>query len=158
MMQAVSYKDICERIEKRHGKITPLKKRFAYEYLSCTGNQTKAALNIGAGKDRRNAQVRGSQMANDPKVKALIDELQAEALDISSVTPEIVVKALLREARDADHSRDRREAWHLVGKHLGMFKDVIETKDITRPEGDFLDEVEREFGKEARENAERKLH
>ena len=58
----------------------------------------------------------------------------------------------------ADAPRDRINAAVNLGKTEGMFKDVIETRDITRPEGDFLDEVEREFGKEARENAERKLH
>jgi len=149
-----AFPEICDRVEKEYGKITPLKKRFAYEYLSCAGNQTEAAVNIGAGKDRRNAQVRGSQMANDPKVKALIDELQAEALDITSVTPEIVLKALLREARDADHSRDRREAWHLIGKHLGMFKaDQENINSDNRTREQILDDIEGHFGTEARRRA-----
>jgi len=154
----MKYNDLIEEVEAETGKpITKMKQNFALHSMIKPDNNSESAR--AAGYEGNRADQRGYELANDSQVQILMEKLKKEIGDTNNINiKELVTQTLVNEVLTADAPRDRINAAVNLGKTEGMFKDVIETRDITRPEGDFLDEVEREFGKEARENAERKLH
>lgn len=154
----MEYNDLIKEVEAETGKpITKMKQDFAIHSMIKPDNNSESAR--VAGYEGKRADQRGYELANDSQVQLLMDKLKREIGDTNNIDiKELVTQTLVNEVLTADAPRDRINAAVNLGKTEGMFKDVIETKDITRPEGDFLDEVEKEFGKEARENVERKLH
>lgn len=148
-----TYPMICRGVEERIGKkISPQKREFTLLYFT-KGNKAQAARDIGIKET--SAKQRGYQMANDDDVKTLLEELESIDMDMSEVTEDTIKKGILKEAVGADASRDRLNAWQMLGKTKGMFVDVQENRNPERDLDDkkLLDEIEQEFGKEARNKA-----
>jgi len=152
-----TYPEICKTVELKIGKkISKRKKKFALLLFTNLGNKAKAARDSGTCET--SAKQRGYFMANEEDVQALLEELESIDLDMDNVTEETIKKGILREALTATNSRDIREAWHLLGKNKGMFRDVHENIDKTQlSDDDLLDNIEKSFGKEARDKAEQGL-
>lgn len=107
-------------------KITPKQKRFVDEYLIDL-NATQAAIRAGY----KNGEI-GRQLITKNYVLDAIKDAQAKLSERTLVTQEQVVKGLLKEAEyvgeGSSHSA-RVSAWGLIGKHLGMFVDKVESKN-----------------------------
>ena len=122
------------------------------QHLAATGNQALAARE--AGSTAISAGSTGRKLALRPEIQALVDtvrEFQAEAMDADTIRA-----AVAKEALTAEASRDRLNALTLLGKDKGMFKDGIDLT-VRRPDNNLLDDIEGQFGQEAREKAEREL-
>jgi len=145
-----SFPEICEDVEGQLGrKISAQKKEFALRYVECGGNQTEAARRTSSKS--KNPQVRGNQMYQDEGVQALIDAVTADVFDISTLTPEVVLKLLLKEYGDAKYTRDRKSILELLGKHLGMFRDQHDYRHlhVHKTDTEFFTGVVTRFGREA---------
>ena len=149
-----AFPDICEEVEQKTGKIISQRKRtFALHYVTSLGNQAEAARK--AGYSHKRARQQGYEMAKDPEIQALIEELSKLCVD--DITEETIKQGILKEALTADASRDRHNAWVSLGKNKSMFKDVLESTSDNRTREQTLDDIEKNFGTEARRRAEREL-
>ena len=132
------------------GKISERKRQFALLKMTNPGkSNTQLAKDVGANP--ATAKQTGYQLANDPKVLALQEKLEAVMdfpIDENNLTVDLITKGLAKEAIEADNSRDRREAFHLLGKSKGMFKEVIEHRDL-RADEEFLQDMKDQLGPEA---------
>lgn len=99
------------------------RERFSRFYLVYNGNQTQAAL--GAGFARSSARQYGSYLMASHDIKARIEELKSEAFDLEGITPEFIRRAFLKEALEADASRDRKAALDSLARCNGMFTDNV---------------------------------
>ena len=149
-----SFPDICEEVERKTGKkLSQRKRTFALHCVTNLGNKAKAARE--AGYSHKRARQQGYEMAQDPDIQVLIEELSKFSVD--DITEETIKQGILKEALTADASRDRHNAWVSLGKNKSMFKDVLENTSDTRTTKQMLDGIEKQFGVEARKNAEIKL-
>lgn len=146
--------DLAQRIselEQETGqKYTDRDKAYALELVR-TGNQSAAARAAGASEQR--AAQTGREMAHDPKIQQLVDEINQ--YQNVQLTEEFVTNALLKEAVKADAPRDRINALQLLGKtrKLKMFTENIEQTNVDKSDEEFIAQVERMFGKEAADKA-----
>ena len=141
--------NIISELEQETGReYTPEERAFALTLVN-TGNKTAAAL--AAGRPERSAAQRGQEMAKDPEIAALVQEvMKYSAIE---VTEDFIKSGLMKEAVTADNSRDRREALHLLGKTKTMFKDGIDATVRPETNADLISRIEKEFGKEAADKA-----
>ena len=141
--------NIINEIEQDSGKeYSDKQKVYALNYVK-SGNKTESARQ--AGYSNNSAYQRGHEMSLDPDIQLLVDELKK--YQASVITEDFIKAGLLKEALTADQSRDRREALHLLAKNKGMMKDVVEQTTITKDDATLLDEIEKRFGREARDKA-----
>lgn len=108
-------------------KLTAMQARFIEEYLVDL-NATQAA--IRAGYSQKNADKIGSQLLGKTRVSAQIAREQHARSERVQITQEMVLEGLLREARREDESAShgaRVSAYGLLGKHLGLFVDKVES-------------------------------
>lgn len=119
--------------------------------LAVVSGENRADAARKAGVPDGSASQRGYEMGNDPEIQRLIDEVSKFKTD--QIDDNWIKSGLLKEAVQADTSRDRREALHLLGKTKGLFKDVIEqtTHDVTDDE--LIERIRSEFGNEAADKA-----
>ena len=76
-----------------------------------------------------------SRLGRNPKVALRVDELKAEAEQVRQTMlvgrEEAILAQLEKEALTAKTDSARIRAIELLGKHLGLFTDRLETKDVT---------------------------
>jgi len=156
MTENKTYTEIIKEVEQETGeKVTKQKADFALHHFTNPDNQSESARE--SGYKGEHAGTRGNQLANDSKVKALIEKLKAEIGDPNDVEIEaLVTQTLVNEMLTAEASRDRINAAEKLGKIYGMFKDVVEHID-TRTNEQMLTDIEKTFGIVARRNAEKQL-
>ena len=147
--------DIAKEIEQEQGgKVTQRKRQFALLKVTQPG-KSNAQLAKDMGTNPSTAKQAGYQLAHDPKVKALQEKIEAVMnfpINEENLTTDMIAKGLAKEAFEASNSRDRREAYHLLGKSKGMFKEVIEHRDL-RADEEFLQELADQLGPDAARKA-----
>lgn len=103
--------------------------RFVDEYLIDL-NATQAA--IRAGYSEKTAQWIGPQLLTKSHVLEAVQVAQSKLSEACLVSQKMVIDGLLAEAKlkgeGSSHSA-RVSAWGLIGKHLGMFVDKVESKN-----------------------------
>jgi len=76
-----------------------------------------------------------SRLGRNPKVALRVDELRAEAEEVRQTIlvgrEEAILAQLEKEALSARTDSARIRAIELLGKHLGLFTDRVETKNLT---------------------------
>lgn len=120
--------------------LTPKQAAFVREYLIDL-NATQAA--IRAGYSERTAHTTGHENLRKPEVAAAVQEAMRERAESTAVTAEMVLERLRTEAEGLgpDTSASARiRASELLGKHLGMFTDKIETSGRQRIEVVYIDD------------------
>lgn len=132
-------------------KFTAKTRRFIDEYLADPDMNAKAAA-IRAGYSEKSASVRACQILADPAVKAEIEKEIKARSERTQVDKDFVINALVDVLKMSKgeipiiHSKVGREgvettnirktnlqaankAAELLGRHLGMFTDKVETHD-----------------------------
>ncbi len=104
-------------------KLTEKQKRFCEEYLIDL-NATQAAIRAGY----KNADI-GRQLITKNNVLKYLSELRKEQSNRTGITADTVLKELEKIALTDTEitSKEKIKALELLGKHLGMFNDKIET-------------------------------
>ena len=110
--------------------LSPKRQRFVDEYAADT-NGTQAA--IRAGYAAGSAAVTASRLLRDAKVQQAIAAGTAALVERVEVTAEWVVTELRTLALEAAKDADRIRALELLGRHLGMFKDVSVHLNVRDP-------------------------
>ena len=84
-----------------------------------------------------------SQLAKHPMVAQRIGELRAEAEQVRQTMlvgrEQAILAQLEKEALTAKTDSARIRAIELLGKHLGLFTDRLETKDVTERSADDIE-------------------
>ena len=84
-----------------------------------------------------------SRLGRNPKVALRVDELRAEAEEVRQTLlvgrEEAILAQLEKEALGAKSDSARIRAIELLGKHLGLFTDRVETKDVTEHSADEIE-------------------
>lgn len=104
------------------------------------------AYNVREGTTRKSIHEAASRLRADPKVRARIDRLIAEkerAIAVSAISDREKVLSKLRLWVDTAEQSDSNKlrAAELLGKSVGLFKDVVETTD-SKSSVELLDELE----------------
>ena len=125
--------------DKQLPALTPKQEAFCRHYI-VDMNATQAAIHAGYSKS--SAAVAGSDNLRKPNIVAAIKMLKAERVERVTVTADEVVRELASVALiPVDDPRlvegpvkpaDKLKALDLLGKHLGMFKEI---KEISGPDG-----------------------
>lgn len=136
-------------------KLTPRQAAFVQEYLVDL-NATQAA--IRAGYSEKTAYRTGADNLRKPQIAAAIEAAQSERAERVQVTAEEVLQRLAEIARGEVRTEvatkvgivdlppsfsDRNRALELLGKHLGMFTDKLETSGSQRIEVVYVDDPDR---------------
>ena len=90
------------------------------------GNATRAAKD--AGYAEASASVEGSRQLAKAKVKDYIDQLISETPDDKDINAEVITKRLWQLSLEAKEGGTKAKCLELLGKRLGMFRDVVEDK------------------------------
>jgi hypothetical protein len=138
--------------QEQGGKISQVKRDFAVKKVTNPGLSNAQIAREVANYAQPGKM--GHQLAHDPKVLALqakIEEYIHEVYQCGSsieIDEAFIKNGLLREAVTANHSRDRRGALELLGKAEGIFKEVVEHRDLSADD-EFLQNIKETFGEEA---------
>jgi len=141
--------DIADDVSKDIGKkISPKKRDFALLKMTNPGkSNTQLAKDVGANP--ATAKQTGYQLANDLAVIALQEKLEELSLFGSvTINPALIKNGLLKEAVQANDSRDRRGAWDSLAKAEGMYKETVIHHNFESDQ-EFLKKLEIELGTEA---------
>lgn len=105
-------------------KLTRRQEVFIFEYLK-DFNGTRAA--IAAGYSKNAAKETAFENLTKPHIKQRIDTALAERRADAKWTVEDIMRGIQAVARDPKTlPRDRLKAYELAGRHLGMYRDVVE--------------------------------
>jgi phage terminase small subunit len=108
--------------------VNPKQRRFVDEYL-IDGNATQAA--IRAGYSAKTARFIGAENLTKPNIAAAVEAGRRAIAERNTLSQDEVVTGLRNEAtREGEGSSHgaRVSAWTQLGKHLGMFTDVVQAK------------------------------
>lgn len=122
-------------------KLTPRQAAFVQEYLVDL-NATQAA--IRAGYSEKTAGRTGHENLKKPEIAAALEKAMAERSETTRVTAQDVLERLRTEAEGLGpdtNSAARIKAAELLGKHLGMFTDKVETSGTQRIEVVYVDDA-----------------
>ena len=123
-----------------------------------TRKQENFACAIADGADRSNAYrvafdadkmtapaiwTEASRLGRNPKVALRVDELKAEAEQVRQTMlvgrEEAILAQLEKEALGTKSDSARIRAIELLGKHLGLFTDRVETKEVSERSADEIE-------------------
>lgn len=107
--------------------LTLKQERFAREY-SVDHNGTQAA--IRAGYSSNGAEVTGTRLLANPKVKELVGSLDQKTATRIELTAEVVLTGLLDIALHGEREANRVRSFELLGKHLALFADRLEITQV----------------------------
>ena len=109
------------------GALTPKQVEFVAQYLVDLNGKQAA---IRAGYSAKTAEVQASKLLSNPKVAAEVARQKHIRSERVNITQEMVLEGLLKEAQREDESAShgaRVSAYGLLGKHLGLFVDKVES-------------------------------
>ena len=151
-MEAKQLQEILSGAEDEIGReLSGKEQTFA---LTVVNGETNSEAARQAGCPDRSAGARGYEMSNDPAIQRAIEE--AEKYAQIPLTEDFIKHSLMKEAVTAASSRDRQSALGLLGKTKGMFRDVLDTH-THQSNDDFLEMIEKEWGKDWRDKMESEL-
>ena len=153
MTDNMNIPSVIKDLENRNGHDYSEREKVYALTLVNTDNQSEAARQAGSSHQR--AGQTGSEMAKDPRIQELVEAIKSYSTDV--ITDDFIKAGILKEALEADNSRDRREALHLLGKTKGLFRDVIDQRITDKPDTDLVEDIRRELGEEAGERARKEL-
>lgn len=105
-------------------KLTVKQERFIVEYL-VDFNATAAARR--AGYSPRTCEAIGKENLHKPPIKKAIDAALLARQQVTRWKAADILRDLQELATDRSvRPRDRLKAYELAGKHLGMYRDVVE--------------------------------
>ena len=110
-------------------KLTPKQELFITEYL-IDSNATAAA--IRAGYSERSANNIGPDNLLKPIIRSEIDKRLKERAISNGITADFVLNGIKAIAVDGEKQNDKLKAYELLGKHLKLFTDKIETDNVNR--------------------------
>ena len=113
--------------------LTMKEKLFVAAYFKNDYNASKAILEAGYKTKYPNKM--GTQLKQRPRVKAALDAYGQKQLNEVSVSPEYVLRKLIRtveKAEQQDQHGATLRGLELLAKHLGMF---VERQEISGPDG-----------------------
>ncbi len=134
-----------KRSEKRRDSLTPKQRLFVSEYLIDL-NATQAA--IRAGYSAKTAEVQGPRLLGNVRVQVAIRKAMEQREQRTQITQDYVlggIKTLVERCIQAEPVRDKEgnetgeyrfeafaalKGYELLGKHLKLFTDKIETTDL----------------------------
>ena len=97
------------------------------------------------GKIPKWVEVEASMLVANPKIALSIQKAikrkETSAVASSLRTRNYVIEGLYRESKEAEADASRVRAYELLGKSIGLFSDVIETKE-NRPSEQIEEEIE----------------
>lgn len=137
--------------------MTDKQKRFCEEYLIDL-NATKAALR--AGYSEKTAGSIGCENLMKPEISEYIEKLRAEQSKRTGITADRVLAELSKlgfaDMAEVESFRaaDKLRALELIGKHIGMFKDV----EADAPALEKLDRILAEVKADALHNKAEAVH
>lgn len=105
-------------------KLTPKQELFITEYL-IDSNATAAA--IRAGYSKRSAMQIGEQNLRKHEIKSRIDKAMKERALNNGITAEFVLNGIKDIASKGQRESDKLKAYELLGKHLKLFTEKIES-------------------------------
>jgi len=132
--------------------LTPKQKRFIDNYLISL-NATDAA--IKAGYKEKTARSIGCQLLTKLNIRETLDERIKSIEDKTEITVEYVLKGINDLAKNAKSEGARVKAFELLGKHLAMFTDKVNStmnvKELTDAELEAMiyEFIEEKHGTEA---------
>ena len=112
-------------------KLTPKQQRFVDEYLIDL-NSTQAA--IRAGYSAKTANVIGPENLAKPYIQSAVQQAQAKQQERTLITADEVLKNIMRianKAEEAEKLSDALKGQELLGRHLKMFTDKLESTEKT---------------------------
>ncbi len=131
--------------------------KFVLNLVQDDSNASQAARD--AGFPETSAGQRASEMQKKPEVQQAIAALKEKVGDPDDVDITEFVKTSLLDMASSDEvaDRDKLNAIQMLGKTQAMFTDKVEqtTKDMSDEE--LLEEIEKTYGKEARNKAAKDL-
>ena len=108
--------------------LTPKQQRFAAEYPK--DYQAKQAA-IRAGYSEACAANMAMKLMRDDRVIAEIGKHSKAIVQAREITPDLITNGLATIALDENEStRDRIRAYELLGKHLKLFTDKVESTNV----------------------------
>ena len=108
-------------------KISIKQQNFITEYL-IDSNSTQAA--IRAGYSPKTAKEKGYQLVHNNSLKPIIDSKLKERALNNGITAEFVLNGIKAIAQRGEKENDQLKAYELLGKHLKLFTDKVETDNI----------------------------
>lgn len=121
--------------------LNPKQARFVGEYIK-DGNGTQAA--IRAGYSPNGADVTASRLLGNPRIYAAVNKGQAKVLDKLELSAEKVLADIARISKKAEEAEEYSPAikgHELLGKHLKLFTEVVEsTSTVNVTARDITDE------------------
>jgi hypothetical protein len=97
------------------------------------------------GKIPKWVEVEASKLVANPKIALSIQKAikrkETSAVASSLRTRNYVIEGLYRESKEAEADASRVRAYELLGKSIGLFSDVIETKE-NRPSEQIEEDIE----------------
>jgi len=109
--------------------LAPRRALFCLHYAQ-SGNRTEAA--IRAGYSERSAYNQGHRLMKNDEIAKAISSLMENAVTKEQITPDFIVKALVKEAMTSETDGNRTRALELLGKWRKMFVDVHEEQTPER--------------------------
>ena len=114
-------------------RMTPKQERFCQLYVQI-GNASEAYRQSYDCSRMKSETIHrcAHELLQNPKITARITQLRDLAQIASGVTVERVVQGLFSEATNQESPPSARvQAWSLLGKHLGMFRESTPDRDTT---------------------------
>jgi phage terminase small subunit len=110
-------------------KLTPKQEMFITEYMKDL-NATQAA--IRAGYSEKTASVIGQENLMKPYLRSEIDKRLEERAINNGITAEFVLNGIKDIAIKGDKESDKLKAFELLGKHLKLFTEKVESDNTNR--------------------------
>ena len=108
-------------------KLTPKQELFITEYL-IDSNATAAAIRSGYSK--RSANNIGPENLLKPIIKNEIEKRLKERALNNGITAEFVLNGIKAIATKGEKENDQLKAYELLGKHLKLFTEKIESENV----------------------------
>jgi phage terminase small subunit len=113
--------------------LTPKQQLFIKEYLV---DLNGSAAMRRAGYKSKNPDVDASKLLVNPSIKKAIDEAVKERAEKTGITAEFVLNGIKAIATKGEKESDKLKAYELLGKHLKLFTDKIESENNNHNDGE----------------------
>lgn len=127
------------KLDQLKSKLTPKQSFFVEHYFNNNFNGVDAVLKAGyQANSNENARKIASQIVRKPYMKEYIELLQKQRLENVTVSPEYVLKKLVKNVEKAEEDNNLGAAFRgleLLARHLGMLRDRTE---ITGKDGEAI--------------------